>query len=157
MPLKKIAETRLKITQAKAETLRLAQMPAPKDEAIAALESALDRIAAQGCTVLPLKSLTRPERAPSFTPRPPLFELFALVVALQKDQLLAMLTAQIEVFYTRTDALPRAERDAAAKRVAARLSQLEREEEASLREAEAAGLTVWRRGDADPAAVLARL
>jgi hypothetical protein len=148
--------------------------PVPYDEACAALRRDLAVMGADVIDGLALGGLMRPDGAPRFKPERPSPRLvnmgdgppvvmpapgphpLALLAAAVPDALASAIEAKLAAAYQNA-AEPMTEADKAAEmaRIDGELSDLERAEEAAIRAAEAAGMSIMRRGDADPSAVLA--
>ena len=148
--------------------------PVPFEEAAAALRRDLEAMGAEALEGIALGGLMRPERAPRFRPEKPAPRLvnmgdgppvvlppggpdpLALLAAAVPDALAAAIEARLAAAYENApEPITAADKAAELARIDGELADLERAEEAAIRAAEAAGMSVLRRGDADPAAVLA--
>jgi hypothetical protein len=132
----------------------IAARPVPKDEALAALDRDLDELIAIAKRETNMRSLTRADN-PAWT-IPQNGVLLGLLLganrAAFRDQLADMIAP---VYANGSKPIAADEREAALRRIEEELLDIELAEEAAIRAAEAAGLTVLRRADADPKAVLA--
>lgn len=153
--LKEIEEIRADVSEAKVILAELAAMPVPQAEAEAALDAALARFSERAAEALTVTSLTRPRLRPDFVPQLSHADVVALLIGLHEKEIRKIVGAKLKDVYTGRTVLPPQERDARAAEVSAHLLELELAEEAAIRRAEAAGLPVDRRADADPRAVLA--
>lgn len=149
-----LQELRLRRLRLLDERDEIASRPAPKDEAVAALDRDIDELVAIAMRETNVRSLIRAE-APAWT-IPPNGVLMGLLIGANRDAFRKQLAEMIAPAYE-NGAQPIAadEREATLRRIDDDLIDLEKAEEAAIRGAEAAGLSVLRRVDADPRAVLA--
>jgi hypothetical protein len=149
-----LQELRLRRLRLLDERDEIAARPVPKAEAFAALDRDLDELVAIAMRETNVRSLTRAEN-PSWS-IPPNGVLLGLLIganrATFRDQLAEMLAP---AYSSGTKPISAEEREAALRRLDEDLLDLEVAEEAAIRSAEAAGLSVLRRADAHPRAVLA--
>lgn len=153
--LEEIEAARGRVAEAKVLLGELAAMPVPQAEAEAALDAALARFSERAAEALTVTSLTRPRLRPDFAPELSHSDVVALLIGLHEKEIRKIVGAKLKDVYTGRVVLPPDERDARAAKIAADLLVLEIAEEAAIRRAEAAGVPVDRRADANPAAVLA--
>lgn len=153
--LETIEAIRAKVTEAKVMLAELQSMPVPQAEAEAALDAALARLSERGAEALTITTLTRPRLHPDFTPELSHSDLVALLVGLHAQAIRKIIGGKLKAFYAGRTVLAPEDRDARAAELEGELLNLELAEEAAIRRAEAAGLSVDRRADADPRAVLA--
>lgn len=130
-------------------------MATPRDEAIAALDAGLDSLADRAVEAVSISSLTRPARAPTFVPNVADGDLLGLLIAANRDNIRDIIVDRLDEFYAQHAAMSAADKAAAILKIDAELLDLELAEEGAIRAAEAAGLAIERREDADPRAVLA--
>ena len=149
-----LAELRMRRLRLLDERDELASRPVPKDEALAALDRDIDELVAIAKRETNVRSLTRAGN-PAWT-IPANGILIALLIGANRNAFRDQLAAMLEPTYS-NDAKPISaeEREAALHRIDEDLLELELAEEAAIRSAEAVGLHVQRRADADPRAVLA--
>lgn len=131
----------------------IAARPVPKDEALAALDRDLDELIDTAKRETNIRSLTRADN-PAWT-IPQNGMLLGLLIGANRDAFRSHLAEMIAPAYADAKPIEAAEREAALRRIDDDLFDLETAEEAAIRSAEAAGLSVLRRADADPRAVLA--
>ena len=133
-------------------------LPVPRDVAEAALDRGIQQMAQRLLLSPHVDRLVRPINGRSS------FDLGSIpdnlvgpwLAAVAPDALRAVFTEQLDAFYAnRREDLPVAQRPARIAALEREVDDLERVEEALVREMERAGLSVLRRADADPAAVLA--
>ena len=149
-----LAELRMRRLRLLDERDELASRPVPKDEALAALDRDIDELIAIAMRETNVRSLTRAE-APSWT-IPQNGVLMGLLIGASRATFRDQLAAMLEPAYSNeAKPIPAEEREAALRRIDEDLLDLELAEEAAIRSAEAVGLHVQRRADADPRAVLA--
>lgn len=146
-------ELRLRRLRLLDERDELASRPVPKDEALRALDRDLDELVDTAKDLANIRSLTRSEQ-PAWT-IPANGILMGLLIGANRAAFRDQLAAMLEPAYA-SGAKPIAseERAATLRRIDDDLFDLEKAEEAAIRGAEAAGLSVLRRADADPRAVL---
>lgn len=138
----------------------LAQLRAtPEPQASA--ETALDReianhmAAAQAALSREVAGLSGIARRPVMNLDPSPEEALSLQIALNPQGFRKLIAAELAEFYKGREAMPRDQRDARIKEIEAELLALETTEEGMIRQAEAAGIEILRRANADPRAVLA--
>jgi hypothetical protein len=148
-----LAELRMRRLRLLDERDALASRPVPKDEALRALDRDLDELVDTAKDLANIRSLTRSEQ-PAWT-IPANGILIGLLIGANRAAFRDQLAAMLEPAYA-SGAKPIAseERAATLRRIDDDLFDLEKAEEAAIRGAEAAGLSVLRRADADPRAVL---
>ncbi len=148
-----LAELRLRRLRLLGERDELASRPVPKDEALRALDRDIDELVDTAKDLANIRSLTRSEQ-PAWT-IPANGILIGLLIGANRAAFRDQLAAMLEPAYA-GGAKPIAaeERAATLRRIDDELLDLEKAEEAAIRGAEAAGLSVSRRADADPRAVL---
>jgi hypothetical protein len=154
-----IVAVRTKIVRLKAERRSIATAPIPLDAALTRVRSAIDRAAGNRRPV----SL-RPFMAAGETPGLDLAaelqrDATAALCWLLGDRLAALLEHDLRAAYAGPDAAPMPEggRVQALARLDRDIAAAELEEERLIRLAEDAGVSIERRDDADPAAVLAEM
>lgn len=155
--LEEIEDIRARVTESKVVLAELAAMPVPQAEAEAALDAALARLSERGAEALTITSLTRPRLRPDFAPELSHSDVVALLIGLHSQAIRKIIGGKLKTFYAGRTVLAPEDRAARAAQVSKDLLALELAEEAAIRRAEAAGLPVDRRADADPRAVLARI
>ena len=155
----RVDELRDKISSAQAELAALPDQPLPAADALARLNHWITAESAKfnparafttegsNLNVLELQGLRLSENTVSVDPTPMLCWLLG-------DTLKAKLTAAIEALPPSTG-IPLKDRPAVAQRLRDEIARLETAEERLVREAEAAGEPLERRGDARPEIVLA--
>lgn len=164
-------QLRESVAEAKATLSRIEAAPVPAAEATEALAAWLDKTATAGIDRLNLIHLLAPGRAASGLRLPfptsrveggvvvdaaPAVEvLFAMLLAVNRQAVLDLLSGQINDLADGQEAIPAAERQARIEAARAAILEAEMAEEACCRALERAGVQVQRRGDADPRAVLA--
>lgn len=153
--LEEIEDIRARVTESKVVLAELAAMPVPQAEAEAALDAALARLSERGAEAFTITSLTRPRLRPDFAPELSHSDVVALLIGLNAQAVRKVVGAKLKAFYAGRTVLAPEDRDTRAAKAKAELLKLELAEEAAIRRAEAAGLPVDRRADADPRAVLA--
>jgi len=148
-----LQELRLRRLRLLDERDEIAARPVPKDEALAALDRDIDDLIAIAKRETNVRSLTRADN-PSWT-IPQNGVLLGLLIGANRAAFRDQLAAMLEPAYA-NGAKPIAseERAATLRRIDDELLDLENAEEAAIRGAEAAGLSILRRADADPRAVL---
>ena len=162
-PFSAVEALRAEILLAKAELRDLGNAPIPRADAEAALDASIARFARKGVGDLTanLAQLVRPKAHPEFTPNLPVDSVLALLVAVAPDAIRAAVVSELDVVYANSKDLPnlptRKAREARATELMAILAKNELAEEGLIRALESAGLTIARRADASPAAVLARI
>lgn len=152
---------------------RLAEIegaPVPAEEALTALSAWIDAKATSAVDGLSLEHLLQPHRAaqgialPVLPPfgqnavhdtRPAVDALFGLLLAANRETLLAVFEGQLRDLAQGRETIPTAERADRIEQARADLLAAELAEEAACRALERAGLVVHRRPDADPRALLA--
>lgn len=127
--------------------------PVPQAEALAALDRDLDELVKIAKRETNVRSLTRADN-PSWT-IPQNGILIGLLIGANREAFRAQLADMIAPAYADAKPIEAAEREASLRRLDEELLDLELAEEAAIRSAEAVGLHVQRRADADPRAVLA--
>ena len=149
-----LQELRMRHLRLLDERDEIAARPVPQAEAIAALDRDIDELVEIAKRETNVRSLTRAEN-PSWS-IPPNGLLIGLLIGANRDAFRKQLAEMIAPAYE-NGAQPIAadEREATLRRIDDDLIDLEKAEEAAIRGAEAAGLSVLRRADADPRAVLA--
>ena len=131
----------------------IASRPVPQDEAVAALDRDIDELVEIAKRETNVRSLTRAE-SPSWTiPQNGL--LIGLLIGANRDAFRSQLAEMIAPAYADAKPIEAVEREAALRRIDEELVDIELAEESAIRAAEATGLSVLRRADADPQAVLA--
>jgi hypothetical protein len=141
------------------ELHRLRAMPEPQ----AVAEVQLDReisahvVTAQAMMARAIPSLSGIGRRSALPLDPTREEILALTIATNPKTFRALAVAELTAFYKDRDAMQRDQRDARIAEVEAELLKLELTEESMIRQAEAAGMDVRRRANANPAAVLAAI
>lgn len=154
-----IEKVRTAIAETKAEAAEVKRAPVPREELRAAAEA---RVAMSAARWRPATgSLARGQVGGSIALPDPLAGIMAedalvgLVARLFGPQIVELLVAEEErALAGRPSGLPAAERPGKLEALAERLFALECDEERQIQEAEAAGIQIERRADADPAAVL---
>ena len=154
-----IVSVRAKVARLKAERRNVATAPIPFADALARVRSAIDKAAGTRRAVG-----LRPFMAPGETPGLDLAgemerDATATLCWLWGDRLAELIEQDLRAVYARPEAasMPEGGRVAALARLDRDIAAAEIEEERLIRQAEAAGVTVDRREDADPAAVLAEM
>lgn len=148
-----VEELRAKRLAALDEKDRILGLPHPRAKIIEAIDRDLDAAIDRARDQVYLPSLLRGERGPNL--RIPNADVLAgLLISANRSAVRAELVALVEAQLSDQDAPTEAERAAALKRLADDLSDLERAEESLIRRAEASGLAVLRRADADPDVLL---
>lgn len=144
-----VEQLRARVAILQDERYRLTNMAVPKQVALQRLAIWLDQMA-QPITGFNVSSFAERDdfRAPDV--HGPRFIAAAIALAAKPA-----LTERLEAYYSKQTVVSEAERDQARAKLDAELLDLELAEESLIREAEAAGLTILRRADADPRAVLA--
>lgn len=142
---------RLRLLDERDET---ASRPVPLADALAALDRDIDELVAIAQRETNVRSLTRAENPSWAIPQNGI--LLGLLIGASRAAFRDQLAAMLEPAYA-SGAKPIAadEREATLRRIDDDLLDLEIAEESAIRAAEAAGLSVLRRSDADPRAVLA--
>jgi BMFP domain-containing protein YqiC len=138
---------RHRIAELKIEARAIADAPVPLEEAVADLDACLDYMA--GHRQLNVGMHTYPSDRLSW-PKLDVEELFVTLRPLIRQTRLDAIQRELS---TRLPGLPRNEREARLREIDQQLLTLERAEETMIEEA-AAGITIARRVDADPRAVL---
>ena len=152
-----VAETRDDLLAAKSHRARLASAPVPMVEAVAALDLGLDALVADCASAVPLANLVMPARQSQLVVYDHPKAAIAIAAAAGAAQLRSTIIGRLEEFYRDKAPLTREAREAAVTRADAEILALELAEETLIRRAEADGLRILRRHDADPEAVLATL
>jgi hypothetical protein len=153
-----VEEARLAVLRLRDQRAEIEAAAVPKADALAALDAGLDALAAQAERSLSVTSLTRPAGRPSLSLNPAPSDLAPLLVAVGRKELRRIMAAKVEEAYgTDAPTLTRAQREQRLAELDGHLLDAETHEELLVREAEAVGLSVLRRADADPRAVLAKL
>lgn len=127
-------------------------LPGLKADALEALDKGLDRYFEDARRDINLVSLVR-KQPPSFRPPSPEVML-ALLVEANREKIRALFEAEIDQHFASGDGISGADRAKKIDQIDSDLDQLERAEEALIREAEAAGMPILRRADASPNALL---
>lgn len=149
-----LQELRMRRLRLLDERDELASRPVPKDEALAALDRDIDELVAIAMRETNVRSLTRAE-APAWT-IPQNGVLMGLLIGASRATFRDQLATMLEPAYSNgAKPISADEREANLRRIDDELLDLELAEESAIRAAEAAGLSVLRRADADPRAVLA--
>lgn len=159
---KAAADVRSAVENLRSDRLRLLDerdaieaMATPREEAVAALDAGLDQLANRAIDGMSISSLTRPARSPSFDPRVPEGDVFGLLIAAKREAVREIIIDRLDEFYSQHAAMSAIDKAARTAEIDAALFDLELAEEGAIRAAEAAGLAIERREDADPRAVLA--
>ena len=142
--VEEIREQRLTILR---EKDRIEGMPLPGEISLAALERDLDRIDANARRDFFGSSLTH-SKAPRLAPMRPEVML-GLLVGACREQFRAAIVQEIAPHFEAGAEMTLPEREARLAKIADELDELERAEEALIREAEANGLPILRRADAN--------
>jgi hypothetical protein len=129
-----------------------AARPVPQADALAALDRDIDELVATAKREINVRSLTRAEN-PAWT-IPQNGMLIALLIGANREAFRSQLAEMIAPAYADAKPIEAAEREATLRRIDDELLDLEMAEEAAIRGAEASGLSILRRADADPRAVL---
>ena len=145
-----VTRKREEVAAVQAEMEELRQQPLPASEALGRLQEYIERRAAEYRHDAAIAALTSATARPRSLVTPDTLE--PLLCWLLGDTLRDRLAAELEK--TDTGGVSTHERSAQAAELAERKFQLEAEEEQLIRQAEAAGLTIERRADADPRVVL---
>lgn len=149
-----LAELRMRRLRLLDERDELAARPAPKSEALAALDRDIDELVAIAKRETNVRSLTRAGHPAWTIPANGL--LIALLIGANRNAFRDQLAAMLEPAYSNSaKPISADEREANLRRIDDDLLDLELAEETAIRAAEAAGLSILRRADADPRAVLA--
>lgn len=130
-----------------------AARPVPQADALAALDRDIDELVATAKRETNVRSLTRAENPAWTIPQNGI--LIALLIGANREAFRSQLAEMIAPAYADAKPIEAAEREATLRRIDDELLDLEMAEEGAIRGAEAAGLSVLRRADADPRAVLA--
>jgi hypothetical protein len=145
-----------KIADAQAALKTLRAAPASREEMLAAVDAGLDRYAESARGAFDISGLFEADRAPRFSPRDlHVNDLVGLLVLTDRDLIRGLIVDRIDGALANRSGVDRAQRGEMIAQAEAALLDLELEEERTVRIAEAAGLAVQRRPDADPRAVLA--
>ena len=153
MGITQIRDLRLRLVDQRDEVSRRAT---PREEAIAAMDRDLARQIEVATDQINLSSLLRPGG-----PGPALHldlsshALPGLLAAANLGGLREVLIGMIDADLDGVTTMSREDKDRELKRIDTEILDAELAEEAMIRDAERAGLTALRRGDADPRAVLA--
>lgn len=149
-----LQELRLRRLRLLDERDATAARPVPKDDALAALDRDINELVDIAKREANVRSLTRADN-PSWTiPQNGL--LIGLLIGANRDAFRDQLAAMLEPAYANgAKPISADEREATLRRIDDDLLDLEIAEESAIRASEAAGLSVLRRADADPRAVLA--
>jgi hypothetical protein len=139
---------RNRIAELKVEARAIADAPVPLEEAVADLDACLDYMA--GHRQFNVGMHTHPSDRIAW-PKLDVEELFVTLRPLIREARLDAIQRELS---TRLPGLPKNERAARLQEIDRQLLTLEMTEEAMIEEAEAAGITIARRVDADPRAVL---
>lgn len=159
--IRRIRSVRLRLREERQAVVALA---GDRDEAVAALNAALDRLAQDALREIHAAGLTETgeAKAPSFDLRTDgsvevgLPFVVGLASAVMGDRLRdALIATKIDGPLRGRKRMARADKRAELDRLDAEILRAELSEEAAIRAAEDAGLSTLRRGDADPRAVLA--
>jgi hypothetical protein len=151
-----VESIRSEILRRQDEAARIAGQPAERAEALAALDTGLDRMAERGADALSIGSLALPGfRAPHLSLNVPANWTMDVIALVARDQLRDVLAEKLAEFYDGRDVMSRAKRGPRVETLEAEILDLELAEEALIREAERANVPVMRRDSADPRAVLA--
>lgn len=148
-----LQELRMRRLRLLDERDELASRPVPQADALAALDRDLDELVKIAKRETNVRSLTRADN-PSWT-IPQNGILIGLLIGANREAFRAQLTDMIAPAYADAKPIEAAEREASLRRLDEELLDIELAEEAAIRAAEAAGMSVLRRADADPRAVLA--
>lgn len=149
----RVAVYRLRDQRAHVEAAAL-----PQADALAALDAGLDAMAEQARRSLSVTSLTRPAGRPSLTLPNAASDLLPLIVAVCRTEMRKIVAEKIAAAYRPgSPSLTREQRDQRLAEIDAQLLAAEMHEERLIRQAEAVGLTLDRRADADARAVLAAM
>ena len=148
-----LQELRLRRLRLLDERDELASRPVPQHEALAALDRDLDELVDTAKRETNIRSLTRAENPAWTIPQNGI--LIALLIGTNREAFRSQLAEMIAPAYADAKPIEAAEREAALRRIDEELLDIELAEESAIRAAEAAGLSVLRRADADPRAVLA--
>lgn len=149
-----LQELRLRRLRLLDERDEIAARPVPMDAALAALDRDLDDLLVTAKRETNVRSLTRAD-SPSWT-IPQNGILIALLISANRHSFRDQLAELIAPAYANgAKPIEADEREATLRRIDDELLDLEMAEEGAIRGAEAAGLSVLRRADADPRAVLA--
>lgn len=147
---------RVEILRRRDEVERIAAMPADRDDALAALDAGLDRMAERGAGALSIGSLAHPgHRTPNLNLNVPANLTMDVVALVARGHLRDVLAEKLAEFYDGRDVMPNAKRGPRVGILEVEILDLELAEEALIREGERTGLPMQRRADADPRAVLA--
>ncbi len=149
-----LQELRMRRLRLLDERDEIAARPVPQAEALAALDRDIDELVAIAMRETNVRSLIRAE-APAWT-IPPNGVLMGLLIGANRDAFRKQLAEMIAPAYENgAQPIGADEREATLRRIDDDLLEVELAEEAAIRAAEAAGMSVLRRADADPRAVLA--
>lgn len=145
-----------RITDAQSALKTLRAAPASREEMLSAIDAGLDRYAENARSAFDISTLLASDSAPRFNPRDPhVSDIVGLLVLTDRDLIRGLIVDRIDRALANREGIARTERTARIAEAEAALFDLELEEERTVRIAEAAGLAVQRRPDADPRAVLA--
>jgi hypothetical protein len=152
--LTQVSESRAKIAALQQEHEQVRTAPRPLVEAVARIDRGLDLEAAR--LRAPLGALVSPDAPlPMRMQLDDVGDVSPLIASLFRQQVRELLVAAVTRHYKEhPPGLPALERAAKLRELDAEILRLEHEEEATIREAEGAGLELDRRADASPAAVL---
>lgn len=148
-----IEELRAKRLSVLDERDRILGLPHPRATILAAIDRDIDAAIDRARDQVYLPSLLRGEPGPHLR-IPPADVLAGLLISANRTAVRAELVSLVEAQLGDQDAPTEAERAAALKRLADDLADLESAEESLIRQAEASGLAVLRRADADPDTLL---
>lgn len=148
-----LKELRLRRLRLLDEREEIADRPTPKDEALAALDHDLDELVGIAKRETNVRSLTRADKPSWSIPQNGI--LLGLLIGANREAFRDLLAAMIGAVYeSGPDPISDEEREAALRRLDEEILELEVAEESAIRSAEASGLSVLRRADADPRAAL---
>lgn len=167
--LRTVEELRETIEGKRREIEAIEVAPQTMAEAMAAFDAWCDRAAQEAVDALPIRRLLDPvaaragltvqpiARSADATPdaSPIAQAALGMVFLTCRDTLREVIEGQVADLLGGRDAISADERAARTDRARAELLALELAEEAAIRAMEAAGITIARRGDADPRALLA--
>lgn len=143
-----IDQLRAKRLVALDELDRLNALPHPRQAIIAGLDRDLDLLAEQARGAVYMPSLLRGTPGPTFRPPNP-EAMIGLLVTAHRETFRAQIIQQVDAALAGQEVMAPGEREAALRKIAADLEDLEFAEEALIRTAEREGLSILRREDAD--------
>lgn len=166
--LEKVDDCRETIATLRTERDRVARSPRPAAEILDLLDDWLDKAATDGVDLLRLGRLTRRDQpvmlelphhvdpaAGYVDSSPATRALFGLLIATSRPAIRSIIQGQLEDLTRGKEGLTDEQMNARLAEIDAEILSAELSEEAAIRALEGAGVTVLRRADASPVAVLA--